>query len=929
MEFRQGLTRMLTIGALLLAGATWFARPAMAGPTGKIAGTVTVEGTGEALPGVQIVIDGTTTGTVTDLDGRYQIIGIKPGTYVLVFRFVGFVETRVENVQVIIDKTTTIDIEMREEVIQGEEIVVTAERPIVQMDRTTTTSFVDEAEIQALPVVSIGQVVNLQAGVVDGHFRGGRSGEVAYLVNGVPINNPYSNSAAFEVEKNMVAGLEVISGVFNAEYGQAMSGVVNIVTKDVSPRWTGSLSTELGGIASNRQVEYVTRIVDPEPGQLLRPDAFQSEMFGYSKVAGFPGRRDYQVSAAGPVISEKLGVRLTGRYWYEEGHVIGRRLFLPADSSMNLNSGNPDSWLIESNGDQEFVPSHNERYSFNGNLIYRISPKLNLEYNLIYQDGSGRGSNQQQKYVPDGINKYYFNSQFHLVGLRYTVNNNSFATLNYSFLNDKGSSRLYDIPEDFATTQELDSRLVSSQFSNLEGALAFDVAGNDLGVGSNQTTTHTILGDYTNQIDRVHQVKAGFMGRFHYLNNGNFGIEIGSQTRWRAVPSLNRYGRDTLQTRPYELAAYIQDKMEFRNLIVNAGIRFDYFEPDKEIPVDWTQAGNLLIPVYNDQNQVVDSTSNREDGPARWQFSPRIGIAFPISAQGVIRFSAGLFFQIPQLSILFQNPNYEINPQASNVNFGNPALDPERTLHFEIGLQQQLSDKMGLELTMFSKDIRNLTGVEIRRDVETTAFFVRYINQDVGTSRGITLSLFQRPISGISWDIDYTLQFADGTSSNPNEAFGRFESGQEEIKTMTRLDWDRRHVLTNSITVSPARAMSVTMINRFQTGAPYTSVRQYVTSYIKNNLDRPSSFTSDLRFFWRPPYVANLSVTAQIDNLFDAMIHYGVYSDTGRGDESVAKEQYRLNGTQVGGVNSLDEYYYNQGWFSAPRRVTIGLRYDF
>jgi outer membrane receptor protein involved in Fe transport len=263
------------------------------------------------------------------------------------------------------------------------------------------------------------------------------------------------------------------------------------------------------------------------------------------------------------------------------------------------------------------------------------------------------------------------------------------------------------------------------------------------------------------------------------------------------------------------------------------------------------------------------------------------------------------------------------------VTFGNAALDPERTLHIEIGLQQQLSDQMGLELTLFSKDIRNLTGVEIRRDVETTAFFIRYINRDVGTSRGLTLSLFQRPIGGISWDLDYTLQFADGTSSNPNEAFGRFESGQEEILSLTRLDWDRRHVLTNSITVSPAQALSVTLINRYQTGSPYTSERQFTVSYIKNNLDRPSSFTSDLRFYWRPPLVNNLSVTAQVDNLFDAMIHYGVYSDTGRGDESVAKELYRRSGAQVGGINSLDEYYYNQGWFSAPRRVTFGLRYDF
>jgi outer membrane receptor for ferrienterochelin and colicin len=372
--------------------------------------------------------------------------------------------------------------------------------------------------------------------------------------------------------------------------------------------------------------------------------------------------------------------------------------------------------------------------------------------------------------------------------------------------------------------------------------------------------------------------------------------------------------------------------MEFSNssLIVNAGLRFDYFSPDYRIPVDWTQATFLRIPEYDDDgNPTGDSLLNRTDGPTRWQLSPRIGIAFPISSTGVIRFSAGLFFQIPQFSILYTNPNYEVNPATSNTNFGNPALDPERTLHFEIGLQQGITDALGLELTLFSKDIRNLTGVEIRRDVLTTNYFVRYINRDVGTSRGMTLSLFQRPIGPLSWDIDYTLQFAKGTSSNPTEAFDRFQSGQEDVLTLVRLDWDRRHVLTNSVTLSPNRSFSVTLINRLQSGAPYTTVRNFVTSYIENNADRPFSFTSDLRLFYRPKFFQGVSVTMQVDNVFDAKVHYGVYSDTGRGDESVTLEQFRRSESQVGGINSLDEYFFNQGWFSAPRRITVGVSYQF
>ena len=144
-----------------------------------------------------------------------------------------------------------------------------------------------------------------------------------------------------------------------------------------------------------------------------------------------------------------------------------------------------------------------------------------------------------------------------------------------------------------------------------------------------------------------------------------------------------------------------------------------------------------------------------------------------------------------------------------------------------------------------------------------------------------------------------------------------------------RLDWDRRHVLTNSVTLSPDRTFSVTLINRLQSGAPYTTVRNFVTSYIENNADRPFSFTSDLRLFYRPTFFQGVSVTMQVDNVFDAKVHYGVYSDTGRGDESVTLEQFRRSESQVGGINSLDEYFFNQGWFSAPRRITVGVSYQF
>ena len=131
-----------------------------------------------------------------------------------------------------------------------------------------------------------------------------------------------------------------------------------------------------------------------------------------------------------------------------------------------------------------------------------------------------------------------------------------------------------------------------------------------------------------------------------------------------------------------------------------------------------------------------------------------------------MRFSAGLFFQTPRLELLYSRSEYEVNPASSSVQFGNASLDPERTLAFEVGLQQGLTEDIGIELTLFAKDVRNLTGQQIERTPRGD-FAVRWINTDYGTIRGLTFSIYRRPGSLLSWTLDYTLQFAEGTSSDP------------------------------------------------------------------------------------------------------------------------------------------------------------------
>ncbi|MBO6537385.1 MAG: TonB-dependent receptor [Balneolaceae bacterium] len=892
------------------------------GTKGKIAGTV-IDESGETLIGVQVYIDGTTKGTLTDVDGKYTIINLDPGTYTVVFSYIGFATTRVEKVQVIVDKTTEVNVTLREEVIEGQEIVVTAERPIVEKDRTTTTSYISSEQLEALPLVSINEAINQTAGVVDGHFRGGRTGEVSYLVNGVPINNAFNNGASFDVEQNMVSSLEVISGVFNAEYGQALSGVVNIVTKGVSPEWSGNFLGYVGRIVSGRELEFVTRNTDQK--LFLSADDFSNEKFTYSEVAPTIGDQDYQVSLGGPIIKDKLSIQTTLRYVKFDGHLIGRDLFRPSDvQSANVRTGdNPSSWLIQASGDGDFESiNRQERLSLNSSFVYEINSRLKFDYNLFYQFGDGRNYDQAYKYNPSGINNYYFSNQTHIAGLRLSMGDNAFANFSYSFLNDQAESYLYD---DVTATGDLDERYVPAAFSSQQGADAFVMGGNYLGSGQEITKTHTIVADYTNQINNVVLWKSGVSTRFHRLDNENFGISVNLATG-RAFRSTNDVLNNSLEVNPWEAAAYSQVKLEFDELIVNAGLRFDYFEPDFVVPRDYTQFHLETIPDPNNPGQEI---SNRIQADPTYQLSPRLGVAFPISQTGVMRFSAGLFFQTPQLNLLYVNNEFDRSQSASAYTLGNANLEPERTLQFEIGLQQGLTETMGLDLTVFSKDVRELAGQTVVRG-NTGVPVGRLENIDYGTVKGVTFSLYERGTGQLSWTLDYTLQFASGSASDPGERFNRFVNNAEDIIFINRLNWDRRNVLNNSITWVSKFGLTLSAINSLQSGSPYTSERDDITSLIPNNLDTPTWFNSDVRAYYKPPAIShNVEFFVQVDNLFDSNPHFGIYNDTGLANESTDLWRLQNSVGRPGGLNTYEEFYLDPSRRGAPRSVKIGLSYNF
>ena len=220
--------RLLCILALLAFTATTvFAQ------TGKIAGQVIDEGSGDTMPGVNVAIVGTTQGAVTDVDGYYFVNNVRPGTYTLRASFIGFVSETVENLRVSTGLTTETNFTLREEAVGLAEIVVTSERPIVQLDVSANVSILDPADFVDLPIAGVSEVLDLQAGIEPGlQIRGGGVGEIAFVVDGMNLrtgrdHNPFTNISYTSLEE-----VQVQTGGFNAEYGNVRSGIINVTTKE-------------------------------------------------------------------------------------------------------------------------------------------------------------------------------------------------------------------------------------------------------------------------------------------------------------------------------------------------------------------------------------------------------------------------------------------------------------------------------------------------------------------------------------------------------------------------------------------------------------------------------------------------------------------------------------------------------------------------
>ncbi len=869
----------------LLAILVCFTGVLSAQQTGKIAGVITEAGTGEPLVGVNVIIENSSIGAATDIEGYYTILNVHPGKHTIIASMIGYTKVIVNSVSVTSGKTTQIDIELALQAAElDKEVIVTAQRELIRKDITSSELSVSAEEIEKLPVENLNDVVKQKAGVVTDasgniHIRGGRATEVGYMIDGISVKDNYSGNRSAEVDVQFMQEVKVISGVFNAEYGQAMSGIIDVITKRGSDVFKGNINLSAGDyISSNDDLFYNIKDINPA------------------------GINDIKINLSGPVsfLGNSFNYSFAFRRYESEGWFFGQRRFNTTDSSYMQG----DSYIIEESGDNEIV-------SLNKEMFYNLQAKINFDIfdNLKFSNFFLMDNNRYQiynhdyKYNPDGLPTHYKTSFTNIANLTYLFSASSIITVKYSFSSGENKEYVFENLDD--------SRYANPELLRKLTSYAFLTGGSNMVHDKRNTITHTFKADFLSQLDRYNEFKTGFELRADNIDVANETARFKGEI---PIFSFNQFiNEGDFNYTPMSIAYYIQDKIEYKSVIINAGLRFDYFNSNGKIPADYMDPEN----------------SDKIDADTQTQFSPRLGLAFPISADGTIHFSYGHFFRIPDYEYLYYNPNYRVGPGGLYTIMGNANLKAESTVAYEVGLHYNFFNTIGVEAIGFYKDITNLLGTEIRNTYIGGDRYALYVNRDYGKAKGVTLSVYKRASADdhISASIDYTMQISESNASDPNDAFNKAQGNppkQPNIQVVP-VNWDQRHTLNLSLFYTLVDNFNLGLIAKYESGFPYTPENQSIQTSFENSARMPNKINVDLQFDKNLSLAGRqFNIYIKVYNLFDTKNEIDVYRDTGRAGHSLVS-QYT---PEEQGPNTLSEYLVNPLYYSEPRRIVLGINYN-
>ena len=654
--------------------------------TGKISGTIKDKRTGEPLIGVNVIVEGSSLGAATDIDGYYVILNVSPGRHSLRASYIGYTTESVTNVIVNIDQTTVINFNLSDQSIQTSEIVVTAAKiPIVQQDVSASRANISSEEIMTLPTVNVNRVLGLQAGVQQADdgivVRGGNVRETAFVVNGIIMRDERDNKPYTGISVTAIENVQVTTGGFSAEYGDLRSGLVNVVTKEgkkdrysisfigrykpaaqkhfgISPHdpmsywirpyvddavaWTG---TKNGAWDSFTQLQYPEfegwnsisqkTLQNNDPKDDLTPEAAKRLFLWQHRRQLDIQNPDYEVdfSVGGPIPGGKyLGdLRFFASYrGTVEQYLVPLSKDAYRDWSAQFKITSDLGYGMKLLVDGLFGKTSGTNDN-NGGAPGVFRSASGIAYNLAQVSYIDTRMFAPDYWAPSTISRNSVGAKFtHVLSAKtfYEVVLSRFES-NYN----TNPGRLRD------TTRNVkmfgNNYWVDEAPYGWQPAPSFGIgSGMRMGVGMSNSRDSSVIAvysgkfDITSQLDKYNQIKAGV--NITYTDN---------KTNYASVDQFLPAGRYKSQwnATPVRAALYATDKLEFEGMIANIGLRADYFDPAQEwwIYQPWTK---YFTGSYSEN---MDQFLDKKPSVKQFTLSPRLGISFTITIKRKLYFNYG------------------------------------------------------------------------------------------------------------------------------------------------------------------------------------------------------------------------------------------------------------------------------------------------
>lgn len=841
-----------------------------AGTTGKISGLVKNNSTGEVLPGSTIIIEGTNLGAVANVEGQYFIINIRPGTYTLRASMLGFETIKITGVVVSTDLTAQINFQLEPTTVEMEEKVVVAERPLFQKDNTAKLSVITSEEFINLPVNTIQDVLSTKAGFTkdaDGeiHARGGRSGEIAYLIDGQYVKDPFNGGFNNTINKDAVQELSVVSGSFNAEYGEAMSSVVNVVTKE-------------GGETFHGRFEYTSPMINASKYRKSNPFSGVQDLYSYSAKSVIDDISFDPLKLEIPVAG-MINASLNGPIPY-----IDDVTFFVSGKSKNEDSYLPHGYNLE-------------RDIFS-KLTYRYSPVLKISLSAQSSTNEFQNYSHAWKYLSDHQSHLEKITDRYVATLVHTVDKDLFFTVQFSRFNNSFISQV---------GEKLPSEYVRAQTG---ASVYFYVKGDDDPYIDNSTATTSGKIDVTYQLDNYHQFKTG-------LEIKNHDIHAYEETWKNDLKIIDEYSRS-----PNEGSLYVQDKIEYDYLITNIGLRFDYVDPKATGWPDIRRFG-----YYTEDNIWIPSVEQQVS--AKTQLSPRIGFAHPITDQAVLHFSYGHFFQNPDYSSLYYNHNKDLstslpllgNPAVkaqktiayeSGIKY---RLSDDYSLEVS-GWYKDITDLLStLQVSYLSQDYvvyynsdyASVKGIDITLNKQYDNFLSGSLNYTYMVAKGNN----SQPLGG------YVSAYTKEEVPHRENYLDFDQTHTFVINLNVSIPHEKGVELLG---LYPFGDVNMNLLLQASSGFPYTP---YVDPSVRveiNSARKPWTSTVDFRAtkkIWSAGFTSNIFV--EVTNLLDVENVRNVYSRTGKPFDT----------GETGFVGSSPDADHNPANLGPPRIIKAGIQFSW